>query len=244
MNRLTTVARWAVLGALSSLAGCSGGTPAGTFIIVQNQVPNNDCTIPATLGTVYSSQGLVDVRLAQGYWLFPLLQNDFPGPVGTAVDGNRIALSGFDVDIEPAPGVDDAVSQMITALRPPDGPISPLVQFSALTSGSVASGGGNTSSSVNVLPGGLQDMLRGTNLSTHAWIIASVRARGGNLGLGTVRSDAFRFPIEVCDGCLIHDQGVCSTDTGAPAVCNLGQDDVVGCCEQAGQFVCPAVTLK
>ena len=72
MNRLTTLG---IVGALAvCLVGCSG-TPPGTFIIVQNNVPNADCTIPATIGAVYRSTGTLDVRVSSGYELFPVLQN-------------------------------------------------------------------------------------------------------------------------------------------------------------------------
>ncbi|HEY6826557.1 MAG TPA: hypothetical protein VI259_06860, partial [Gemmatimonadaceae bacterium] len=95
MIRLTTVG---IVGSLAAcLVGC--GTPPGAFIIVQNQVPNPDCTIPATKGALYNGDGFVDLSVATGYELFPLLENDFPGPqAGQTVDGNRIALSGFDIE--------------------------------------------------------------------------------------------------------------------------------------------------
>jgi hypothetical protein len=249
MTRLTTVAGWAVSSALALLAGCSG-TPPGLFIIVQDQVPDANCTIPATLGAVYRSQGLLDVRLSDGYWLFPLLQNDFPGPSGgTDVDANRIALSGYDVDVELAPGAPDSpITTLLGGLRG-DGASAPdpLVQYSTLTSGSVASGGGNTASSVRVFPGELAKMIRDMGVLSplnHYWVMTSVRARGGNLGIGKVSSDAFKFPLELCDGCLIVDEGVCSSETTPGNACNLGQDQQVGCCELAGQLICPAVTLK
>ena len=85
MTRLTTFGATAALlfAASSFTAGCSG-TPPGEFIILQNQVPNPDCSIPAGLGMVYRGEGTLDVRLIgggpSGYLLFPVLQNNFPGP--------------------------------------------------------------------------------------------------------------------------------------------------------------------
>jgi len=250
-TRQTTVAGWAVLGALSWLviggAGCSG-TPPGEFIIVQNQVPDAMCTIPATLGTVYRGEGVLDVRLSDGYELFPVLQNNFPAPgAGQSVDANRIAISGFDVDVAvPANASSNPVTDLINGLRPAGARPDPLVQFSTLTSGSVASGGGNTASSVGVVPGDLVRKLQEQNVLTatnHFWILATVHARGATL-VGTVRSDGFRYPIELCDGCLIVDQGACPVAAASGSACNIGQDQSVGCCESAGQLVCPSVVAS
>ena len=259
MIRLTTLAALrlapaTLLVALASAqAGCSG-TPPGEFIIVQNQVPNADCTIPATLGTLYRGEGVLDVRLVgdgqSGYQLFPLLQNNFPGPSGgQTVDANRIALSGFDVDIALPPDAppDSQITALFTqlAMSSSGGP-DPLIQYSTLTSGSVASGGGNTASSVNVFPSELAQKVRDTGeLSpvNHFWVMASVRARGNTL-VNSVQSDAFKYPIELCDGCLVIDQGACPVAAAEGNSCYIGQDSGSGCCSQAGQLFCPSVVAS
>jgi hypothetical protein len=250
MTRLTTVARWAVLGALPLLAGCSG-TPPGLFIIVQNQVPDSNCAIPATLGSVYRPSGVLDVRLtsdgSDGYFLFPLLQNDFPAPTGgSSIDANRIALSGFDIDVDvpanPEAGPITDFIQMLRALDPSD-PRHSWVQFSTVTSGSVSSGGGNTASDVDIFPGDLARAIRDLAvLSTtkHYFAMATVRARGGTLS-SSVKSDAFHYPIELCDGCLIVNQGDCPVAATGGNTCDVGQDESTGCCTVSGSFVCQAV---
>jgi hypothetical protein len=239
MIRLTTVG---IVGALAvCLAACSA-TPPGAFIIVQNQVPNADCTIPAAKGSLYQGEGIVDLSIAQGYVLFPLLENDFPSPnAGQTVDGNRIALSGFDVEVglpenfEPGP-IAEKIQSLATSL---DERERTLVAYSTLTSGSVGSGGGNTASHVDVLPGDLINAIRAlgaVSADKTYWIDVSVRARGNTLSQD-VRSDAFHYPIQLCDGCLAVDVGQC---TGVPAAtsCTPGQDGFVRCCENAGKLVC------
>jgi hypothetical protein len=236
------------LGALGlcGIAGC--GTPPGVFIIVQNQVLTPMCTVPATLGTDYRGEGTLDLRLVDdspeaGYMLFPLLQNDFP-PAGGEVDGNRIALSGFDVDIglppNSPPGVlTDAFTAMQTSSD--SGGIDPLIEYSTLTSGSVASGGGNTASSVTIFPGPLAARIRAMGVlspTNHFWVMASVRARGKTLA-SDVKSDAFKYPIELCDGCLVVDTGACSaTNTPGGGGCTPGQDSLSACCEVTGTLTC------
>jgi hypothetical protein len=257
MTRLTTVAGGAVLGAIALLAGCSG-TPPGEFIIVQNQVLGSDCTVPATLGGIYRGEGVLDVRLigaSGGYQLYPLLQNNFPPPGGGQnVDANRIALSGFDVDVEagPAPG---AIGDLITSYRnvaanptPSAGDLAneALVHYSTLTSGSVASGGGNTASGVEVFPAELAQKIRDMavlSTTNRYWVMTSVRARGNSL-VGGVRSDAFKYPIELCDGCLIFNQGTCPVASVMGNSCDPGQDDGTSCCEISGSLVCPAVVAS
>jgi hypothetical protein len=252
MTRLTTVAGGAVLGAIALLAGCSG-TPPGEFIIVQNQVLGSDCTVPATLGAIYRGEGVLDVRLigaAGGYQLFPLLQNNFPAPSGGQnVDANRIALSGFDVDVEVPPDAPPSpIKDLITNYRSvgADPANQALVQYSTLTSGSVASGGGNTASGVEVFPAPLAQTIRDMavlSTTNRYWVMASVRARGNTL-VGSVRSDAFKYPIELCDGCLIFNQGTCPVASVMGNSCDPGQDDGTSCCELAGSLVCPAVVAS
>jgi hypothetical protein len=248
MTRLTTVVGWTVLGALASLAGCSG-TPPGEFIIVQNQVPNADCSIPVGLGAVYRDVGTLDIRLlsdtSDGYQLFPVLQNNFPGPsAGSTLDANRIILSGYDVDIStptdpPVGMITDTLAMMEMSGDPK---VYGLLHYSTLTSGSVAGGGGNTSSSVNAFPRALATSLLGMGLSRSNtyWVLASVRARGKTL-TSDVRSDAFTYPIQLCDGCLMVNQGPCPVMAGVGNGCFIGQDGATGCCTLNGSLVCPSM---
>lgn len=244
MIRLTTVG---IVGALAVCLSACSATPRGTFIIVQNQVPNADCTIPATKGALYNGDGFVDLSVAQGYELFPLLENDFPGPqAGQTVDGNRIAISGFDVEVGlPENFVPGPIADLILRLQgltpdDPDAQDKTLVAYSTLTSGSVASGGGNTASHVNILPRRLMDRIHELNAITGAgsyWIEVSVRARGDTLGLGSVESDTFHYPIQLFDGGLRVDNGPC-TSPPVQSSCTPGQDSLIQCCESAGQLVC------
>jgi hypothetical protein len=251
-TRLTTLgprlARHAALLAAAfvsaALASCSS-TPPGEFIIVQNQVPGSDCTIPAGLGAVYRGEGVLDVRLIgngpKGYLLFPVLQNNFPAPTGgQTVDANRIALSGFNVDVEVADDATGPIADLINGYRMS---MDRMVQYGTFTSGSVASGGGFTASSVEVFPAALAAQIRDKAVlsqTTTFWAFASVRALGKTL-TGDVTSDAFKYPIQLCDGCLMDNLGACPLAMSTGNQCYIGQDGVTGCCSQDGQLVCPAL---
>jgi hypothetical protein len=248
MTRLTSLGTTAatLLVAIASCfsTGCSG-TPPGEFIIIQNQVPNTDCSIPAGLGAVYRGEGTLDVRLvssrATGYLLFPVMQNNFPGASGEqTVDANRIALSGFNVDVDVPEDQKGPAADFIRGLAMT---ADPMVHYGTLTSGSVASGSGVTSSAVEVFPNDLANGVLGTHSLTpteNIWATVHVRALGKTL-TSSVESDSFTYPIRLCDGCLMGDLGACPVVGDVGNLCFVGQDGATGCCEQNGQLICPAL---
>jgi hypothetical protein len=248
MIRLST---FTLVGALAVCSfggalGCSG-TPPGTFIVVHNQVPLSDCSIPGMLTDAYRPFGVYDVSPAEGsllrslvggYALFPLLQNDFPGASGD-VEGNRIALSGWDVEIGVAANAEPgAITDLITSLTTTN---DPLVKYSTVTSGSVGSGGGFTASMVNAFPEDLGTMIHSMGILSPTrtyWIEATVRARGTTL-VQSVESQEFHYPIQLCDGCLTVDVGPCGPTPVASGACTPGQDFApLACCEKVGELVC------
>jgi len=228
------------------LAGC--GRVPGQFLIVQDQVPSETCTIPGELSAVYRPEGTLDVKLVTdqatvGYALFPLLENDLPRPTtGQLVDGNRIALAAWSVSLEPLTG-----SATLQALFGDQN--ASLVQYNLPTSGSVASGGGLTPSFVDAFPPDLARQVRATGeLRTGDRFIvqATVHALGDRIN-GSIQSDDFHFPITVCEGCLIGTQGMCPFRS-APAnpgnPCNPAQDQTVDCCLQNGNLICPPLVVQ
>jgi hypothetical protein len=249
----------AVGAAAVALGGC--GTPPGQFVIIQDQVPDTSCAIPATLGSAYRDSGDLDVSLVfdganTGYLLFPVMQNNFP-PSNGGGDPNRIALSSYEVDLsvptlDPSTnGGDNSYSKVWNLFQTletdsQNGQSTPI-HYSIPTSGSVASGGGNTSGFVDAVPAELARMIRDTDALRAAgsffYLTATVRAQGNTLS-ATVTSDPFHFPIRVCDGCLANDVGMCPLAT-APAStgdpCNIAQDETVDCCELGATLQCPPV---
>jgi hypothetical protein len=238
------------LSLFGSLLGC--GLPPGQFIIVQNNVPEEGCVIPAGLGSVYRGTGDLDVRLVsetakRGYAVFPVMQNNLPPPTGGSADNNRIALSGFEVSLSLPPEVRDGpMWQLFEDLKisGPTGGRDPLIQFSTITSGSVASGGGNTASSVDAISGELARQMRargGLAPGSFSYVIATLRAKGDTTTM-SVRSDPFHYPIRVCDSCLVHNMGLCPVSTEPSRLgnaCNIAQDFSVDCCTSGTGLVCP-----
>jgi hypothetical protein len=253
-----TFGRGALLGlAALTILGC--GQPPDQFIIVQDQVPMQPgCLIPTTIGSVYQSEGFMDVRLVFpdttiGYEIFPVVRNNLPGNSGSSGDPNRIALSAFEVDVSVADDAPQGVKDMFAAFQTsgPSGAPDQMIKYRSLTSGSVTSEGGTAASAVTGVPADLARALRASGHLQGAppfHLISTVRAVGKTT-TRTVTSDPFDFPITVCDGCLIRNAvgGEVPTCplTYTPATgnsCNIAQDGYVDCCQTgAGELVCPGM---
>jgi hypothetical protein len=257
-----TFGQWALASATAFLMlGC--GQPADQFIIIQNQVPGAGCAVPTTLSAEYRATGILDVALVPndatvGYAVFPVLQNNLPGPSGgQSGDPNRIRLMSYEIDVAVADDAPEAIKSMFSTFTTsgPNGAPDQLIHYGGLTSGSVASGGGNTSSGVTGVPGDLARYIRGTGILQNGGapfhLLPRIRFVGATTNR-TVTSDPFDFPILVCSGCLISNavEGkvpICPTlstpNTGNP--CNVAQDNSVDCCTgNGGQLVCPATVVS
>jgi hypothetical protein len=231
----------------AAAAGCGG--PTGQFFVVHNQVPETGCVIPASKDAPYQGDGVLDVRVPSAhsdtaYFLFPLLENDLPADDPGGVEPNRIALSGFEIDLTFVDGSPTAAAFFAGLAADPT--TSALLHYQTPWSGSVDPAGGTTSTTAGVIPTETARRLRDGGVladQSVARVTANVRAFGDTLS-GRVTSDVFKFPIEICDGCLINSITTCP----APApvlqggICNPGQDSPVDCCTQGTTLICPATT--
>ena len=232
--------------ALLLLAGC--GRVQGQFIIVQNQVPQTGCTVTGDVSAFYRPEGFLDVSIVSdqataGYLIFPLLENDLPGvTAGQTVDGNRIALAGWHVHLS------TNATPMIQGVFDDPGNQS-FIDYTVPTSGSVASGGGHTPSSVDSFPPDLARLVRNQGELTNTTTItvdATIHAIGNTIN-GSIQSDDFHYPITVCDGCLVANTAMCpfrATPTNPGNPCNPAQDDPVDCCTMSGKQVCPPLVSQ
>jgi hypothetical protein len=236
------------------LASLGCGKVPGQFIILDNKVPSATCTVTSDPGATSLVSGLMDLSLVNdaaltAYLTVPLLENDLPPPAaGQFVDGNRIALSSFDVDLHLVsnPTHPQDIVDMFQGL---EGSQSPLVHFNVPVSGTVPSGGGHSASFVDSFPAqlartiwNLHELPPGTQLQVEI----RLSARGSRL-TGAIQSDEFVFPISVCDGCLVASVSTCPvktppTDKGNP--CNVAQDDPVECCSIGTELQCPSTVAS
>ena len=103
-----------VLG-LAPIVGC--GDEPGQFVIVQNQVPDQGCTVPGSRGDVYRGEGRLDVALVGddapvAYRLYPLLQNNLR-KLDRPSEPNRLLLTSFTVEVEVDPAAPKAVIDVV-----------------------------------------------------------------------------------------------------------------------------------
>jgi hypothetical protein len=233
------------------LLGACGRVP-GQFIIVQDQVPmGGGCSI-TTNQTVYNPSGILDVAVVNqtatsGYLVFPLLQNDLPPPSGSLVDGNRIALTAFDVDLHMTAVDPPAVTGPMFATL--EGAQDPQVHYSLPTSGSVASGGGLTAAIVEGFPTSLAIAIaKNGDLGGGVFVDVNIKVRAhGERLTGSIVSDDFNFPIKLCSGCLISSVQPCPVKTAPPLQgnpCNPAQDELVDCCTVGGTLYCPSLVSQ
>lgn len=231
----------AVLAVAGCLWGCSGDSIE--FIIVQNQVPSSGCVVGVER-QIYRGEGWLDLALVGdgapfAYQLYPLLLNDLPALGEAAGEPNRVFVRGFRVQVELAG--DQVPRRMAEVFEAEQN--QPLLEFQERWAGRVDPGGGLISASVAVIPGELARKMRETRvLETTLFVPLTVRVRAiGERSDGTVETPEFRFPLRVCQGCLVANLRPCPyAAMNRGHACNIAQDVPVDCCTEGNALFCPA----
>jgi hypothetical protein len=202
------------------------------FYIVQNQVPQKGCVIPADdTSSVYRAEGVLDVSLGSGYRLYPLLRNDLPvkkpqSSMSSAAEPNLLRLLQFDVVL-------DLGGSGLSI--PPE-----LTAFSRPTSGILFPGGDRKSSSVEIFPDALVSQIKlpaGATPTVLARVTAVAESGDGD----RVESLPFDYPVTLCNGCLVSVLKTCPTaeelTTLDSNVCGRPQDGPLVCCPSSTKTV-------
>ncbi len=205
--------------------------------ILGNVAPGGQCDVDSS-STTFHDDGLIDANSPLGYVFTPSVINDLQtregepiGPKTIYVTAARVRISFYDPDFDDLP-VDAS-----------------LLRFQVPTSGAIEPNGGTAAYSFEVVPAELLAAI-GARLPdpttekplSRTTLDVSVQMVGSH-GASEVVSNAFRYPIEVCDSCVLNDVGSCDTlpdgfvaRTGGS--CNVFQDGVIDCCDNF--TVCPA----
>ena len=248
------------LAVAASLAGAGCVSNAGLLVILQNQQPAADtCAAQATLTTSPVEMGTLDLETssppagAPAYLAYPLVQNSLPMRAAMAggVEPNAINIEGVRTTIHPPPGLD---------VTWPAGCPATFLWPSTTT----------------LLPGAIIGLTAEVVRPCHAQVIHDLFASSalpsdlaqqvlftiemrvvGTVSGSEIDSDAFRFSVRVCIGCL---------QTGFPDVaqfnfparpscgaapkpnlyhgnlCNVAQDvkPLLCCTGSMNEIVCPA----
>jgi hypothetical protein len=218
--------RLALFGAAVS-AACACTTEGGAgFFIVQNQSPDEGCTIPTDVGSGFLSSGIIDSNAGSGYLFTPVVQSLFTPSETSDVD-HVIFVQGADVALQfPAGDFPDqtAVRQMFS------GAIFP---------------GGTTSFGFEIVSADLLDTI-GQQVGPGGR--TNVRAEidmFGNADGESVDAEPYFYNVEVCNGCLMEILESCDIPEGfeiqTGGACQMLQDGVVTCCmDETLGLLCPA----
>ena len=222
----------AAAGLLALQVGC---VDAGSSIqILRNQAPDEGCVVPTSETALFYSRGVIDVAATRGYLFTPLIKN----LAVTSATADRTAfVEGANVDLVFAT---DLYSEAELSSLKEQG----LSFFRQSFSGNIDPGG-VASFAFEIIPKGMLDSLAGKiSAGETTQVVAEVEVIGRQAG-GDVSSSVFRYPIDVCNGCLVNNLGSCSTlesdATNTGGACQSLQDGIVDCCDDNGTQVCPAI---
>ncbi len=222
---------WTLLlvGALTTHVGCAADG-AESMQILRNQVPGEGCSIPIAETGDFQGRGKIDVNSTTGYLFTPLIKSFVESNDNT----NRIIfVEGADVSIE------------FTGSNAPTSALTDSLSFRTYISGSLTAGGATALAFDLVTADLLADLQDDVTPDNPVQLLASVTIFG-DLDGSTVESNTFKYPVEICDGCLTNVLGSCvgleASEVGTGGACNLLQDGVLDCCTASDDsLVCPAV---
>lgn len=241
--------RWVagVVVGIHALLG-SGCADNETTVFIRNViVPNQDCSVTPDPGGLFYPTGFLDAAFARRYHASLLVGNSLV-PRG---DDNRLRTETSRVRLERAE---------VRVLDANEAPVSrtdgSAAAFSVPIAGFIEPGGagepGFGIASVVLLDDATVDSLA-AQLKTSGGIqtlLTEVRVMGTSLGGVEVETPPFRFPIDVCFGCLVSfppsadDPTIDGPDCRAPAeaatnpVCRVGQDTSFSCQLCQGNPLC------
>jgi hypothetical protein len=183
---------------VGNVAGCADDSGDSTIIILESKLPDADCKVTPSLDGIALTQGVINATMPRPFLAFPLMQN--------------VAMSGTSA---PASVRTFFASKMSIVLTSPDpvtsAALSPAtfstpVAFTLAPDGSFAVTGVNVMSQQQVADIGAT--LSGTRTST---LVNASIAVEGKMGGGSISSNTFDFPIEVCigAGCIDNYRGGC-----------------------------------
>ena len=231
--------------ATSLVAGCAqnGGE---SLLILHDSLPALGCVLSAQDSDTFTTSGVIDISSSQGYVFTPLIENvvlaanDVNHPVDPSY---RIAtVSGAEVELT-FPNASLFTTDELTQLND-----AGLLKFTAPFSMTIPPDDGLGVASFEIVPAQLIQAIgmKAITATQPQLVIAKITAIG-NIADSNVQSQAFSFPITVCNGCQEVDNGLCSSFSGTATrvggPCNPKQDGAVDCCEPtpgATTLTCPA----
>lgn len=238
-KQATSLARAAALVAVAMAAACTDD--GESMRIVQNQIPQEGCSIPADSSAEFRPSGVIQSNSPGGYVFTPVIQSLLVIPTNRPDVQRVVSLRGADIDVTFPDGFFSADEE--AELRD-----DALTRFSSAFSGTLLAEG-TLSVGFVIVPAELLERVDpllepGQSVQASVEIVAFGDSEGGE-----VESIPFTYPVTICSDCLTIDYGECATlaDSDLPDgpfgnACNARgyQDADVPCCTRDGEDVCPA----
>jgi hypothetical protein len=229
---------WKLLlaGTLSCQVACTADG-AESMQIIRNQLPGEGCEISTTESGAYQPRGRIDVSSVNGYRFTPLVKSFAVIPENENTL-RRIFVEGANVDI-----VFQGSNQPTLGAG-----LENSINFRAPFSGSIEAGGSTAFDFDIVTRELLADLVDDVTPESPVQIQASITVVGELDGDG-IESNTFKYPVEVCDGCMTNQLGPClglsdEVEYSTGGVCNTKQDGALDCCTaEDGSLTCPAVAI-
>lgn len=230
----------ALLGVVSSaaaaaLAGCvADDVGDGALRIIRNQALEESagCVVPSTLTTAGRFGGTIEVGSPVDYIMTPVIQNYALSQSGKLTAQRTAFLEGAKIDIS------FAKADLFTAAELTQLTEDALIKFSTPFSAAVTPDNGTAGLGFSIVPADLLRRIQPKLAAAGNSTILNVRVKVyGSMGGGDVESDAFYYPVTVCDGskvpCVIASTFTCGTPditVREGNACNPFQDGIVDCC--------------
>lgn len=229
-----------------ALAGaCVENNADSGLVVVRNIAPATSCVVDPD-SVLVQPAGTIEDDSVNGYVFTPLVRNDLVSAEGEPITAKSIFITGARVTI------DFYDKELFTAAEQTQFDTDGLTKFLVPSSGAIEPDGGVSTFHLEIVPSELIAKIA-TKLATVTGdptpsTVLDVRVQFVGTRTGSdVSSNTFRYPVEVCHGCLTSSLGLCadlSTDVMARAggACARDQDGVIDCCtDDLGRTVCPAV---
>jgi hypothetical protein len=218
--------------ALLLLAVASGGCANNDLslsILQVSAVSTPTCTAPATIGSTQVSNGLLDTQAGLGYRAALLIRNNLQSriPAAGGIEYNAIQVEGVFVTLELPANAAAALTKDEKSFQWPAaaGRLDPAALSGVF---------------VQPIPSQIVMKLDSFAASGDLTVIAEMRPFGKQGG-SDITGGAYRYPIQLCHGCL-HTDAVPACPLPKVTVISSGcffwQDNGATCCNAGGGLLC------
>lgn len=225
----------------AALGACVADNGDEGIFILKNVAPGDECVFDANESSPFIAHGTWSVLSPSGYRFHPQMRSRITALAGEE-DQRTVITRGARVNIE----ITDPTlaGQLDLARLQAEG----VTRFESLFSAPIAPNGGITDAGFDLMTRRLIDEIAavrpeiGTGEAVFRTELIATAVVYGDMSGSEVTSQEFRFPVTLCNDCVVNVVGTCPV-TGSPRPgnpCNAFQDGVVDCCTSDGDVYCPA----